>query len=160
MRRLPTSPTADLTAARDIIEHKWQRHCPTVVFDPQRHDEDDIDDLWGDDLSGDMEDDIWGFIVGGSEEEGHYWLHALTLDDPTTDQLGMLGVWNEKDLIFVVPKTLLDATGEVVQTGDWIVTQAGAYEINEVLRWGNWRDTDEYLLVILNCTALSNERSE
>ena len=174
---LPQPAIEAFELAERMLSTKWLNHCPEVVYVPKEEVGDD-DDPWGFDISAfakdveapDLtEDDPWGSDLFEPEEvpvdpepestevpEVYFWLHAFVLDDPTTDQLGKLGVWDEKDQIVIVPKTLLEDAGIVSQTGDRLVIGARNFTIDDVLRWGYWEESDRYLLVVFNCTELKD----
>lgn len=151
----------DLESAQRVFARKW-RHCPWVVIVPRDEEveSEEEDDIWGFDIDAqDDEDDLWGSSIGDEkEDEGVYWVKAYPLDDPTCDQLGKLRIWNEKDRLFIIPKTLIDEQDIVIQIGDLLVFGSENYKIEEVLRWGQWRDSQEFLLLIFNCTLLNNGR--
>ena len=118
----------------------------------------DVEDLWGSDLT--PEEQETPDPDSALETEEHFWLHAYIFEDPTTEQLGKLRVWDEKDLIIAVPRILIEEMGVVLQVGDRVVVGKKNYELHEYIRWGFWRDTDRYLMGILNCKELTFDRKE
>ncbi len=141
---LPDDPLREFKLSEDVVAKLWVKMFPKVYYEPIQE---DVDDLWG----GDLSEDGWGGDIGLPQADQTP-IHAFVSD--STFLARRIGFEAIKDVVIVIPDSLLSEAEIDPKRGDKVSHGDMTFAVGELLPFGGWRKSCRYLYVAMNCRVL------
>lgn len=174
--QFPKPWSKDAQTAARLIEERWRRHCPALPYFVLKVDVDVPDEAAPDPLLGIAGWTNFDPLEGESVPEmGMDWsqpqlddtvdatahrvfdepvaIHARVQTEAKESELKLYGFEEIRDLLVVIPKTLLDAAGVEVKNGDEFTWRKQRFEVTEWNNTGDWKNSpDLQFFITINAT--------